>query len=406
MTKTKVKNNNENINLVKAILNKLGAALMFPLSFLAFVSLFLGVTFILPSEWLIVEAISSITGVLFGFFPYLAFVSLVVVYHPNKSEYTIIKALIMILSVLAVKITTDELFNVEISFSLFSAMIGAAIFIILDRYNIYLFLWVLIGAGLSLLLVPLYYLLDVIIYGIGNVINLFPFGINAFLYGFFNRLLLPFGLHSIMIPTFAFSPVGGEMTIYNSSNEIVNTVVGDSPIWMTLYTYGAKDFATVGTINYGSEIYTYEIINNNSIGQYQQGFLPIIIFAFPMVALTYCFTNGFDKGKVFLMGTMLTLFSGVTETTEFFFVMINPWLYLVNAVMVGLSFMLCNLLQVHVWLSTGWVFDIMLFGIIPSIKGFHTHWYMIPLIGITIGIIYSSLFILIDKKTNFELIAS
>ncbi len=403
MKTTNVKMTNETVNNIKAILNKVGAALMFPLSFLAFVSLFLGISFILPSNWLLTNILAGISSSVFGFFPYLAFLSLVNVYHGNKDDYTMIIASVFILVILGVKYSVDNYSNIEISFSLFSAMIAAALFINIDRFNIHLYLWVLIAAGLSLLLIPGYYILDILILNIGKAINLLPFGLNAFAYGFINRLLLPFGMHSIMIPTFAFSKVGGEMIIYDSAGEVYDVIAGDSPIWMTMYTNNIKDFALEGSfINNGSE-YTYIINNSGTIGQYQEGFLPVTGFVFPILALSYCLYNGFDKGKLFLTGAILTMFSGVTETTEYFFIMINPFLYLLNAFIVGLSFMLCSVLDVHVWLSTGWAIDIILFGIAPSVKQFQTNWYWIPVIGVSLGLLYSFLFILIDNKTKYEI---
>ncbi len=229
-----------------------------------------------------------------------------------------------------------------------------------------------------------------------------PLGLNSFAYGFTNRLLLPFGLHSLMIPMFAYSDIGGHLNIY-LDGELIKSVDGDSMIWMTLYSNDIFDFSLNGTVDVDGVLYTYEVIGNNNPGQYQQGFLPMTSIAFPMIAITYCYFNSYEKGKVFLLGAILTCFSGITETTEYFFIMINPLLYLLNAFMVGISFMLCDLLNVNVWLSTGWSIDIILFGLIPWAKGFQTNWYYLIAIGFIVGVIYSSLFILIDRKTKYEL---
>lgn len=383
----------------KATLDRLGAALIFPLSFLAFVCFFLGLSFSLPSEWFITEWINSLTTSILSLFPYLAFISIVNVFDQNKNEKTILSSLIFIMTILELVFFVNDFFKIEITFNLFSSIIISFLFLKINKLNIYDFLWVLIALLCSLILIPIFIVVNFLINLIGNLINHLPIGLNSFTYGFLNRLLIPFGLHSLMIPTFAWSSVGGYAEIYNGT-EVVKVIEGDSPIWIFLYSNGIKDFASTGFFVNDSIEYTYKIFNTNVVGQYQQGFLPITTFTFPIVAITYCYVNGFEKGKMLLVGSLLTMFSGVTETTEFLFILTNPFLYILNATIVGLSFMFCNLLNVHVWLSTGWLFDIILFGLIPSIKGFETHWYWIPVIGISLGIIYSVLFLFIEKKSD------
>lgn len=387
-------------NKFKLILSQLGSALMLPLSFLAFSSLLLGITYTLPSDWFITNYVGSITGGMFSIFTYLAFISLVITFYTERKKYSIISSVIFLLTLIIVQ----KLSGTNSTFSLFSAMIASSIFIVMDsKLNIHSTLWVLIGIAFSLVLIPTYIIIDMVINIIGKAINFLPWGTNAFLYGFINRLLLPFGLHSVMIPTFTYSPVGGTLEVYDSAGELFKTIEGDSPIWMYMYTNGVKDFAQSGSITIDGIGYTYNLINNNAVGQYQEGFLPIISFSFPILAISYCLVNGFEKGKMLLIGSLMTMFSGVTETTEYFFILLNPFLYILNAVIVGLSFMLCNVLNVHVWLSTGWIIDIAIFGLVPAIKGFQTNWWMIPVIGIALGALYAPLFILIDKKTKFNI---
>ncbi len=387
----------------KAILNKLGAALMFPLSFLAFVSVFLGISYLFPVDFFLRNFISKISIPFFSVFPLLIFISLINVYHNNKNEQTIIKSLIFFLTFYAFILIVETRINKSINISIFTSMILATIFILLDKKRIHLSLWVLIAFGLAFIFVPIFIFINITISFIGLIINGLPIGINAFLYGFINRLLLPFGLHSVMIPTFGWTSIGGELNIYNTSGELVKTIAGDSPIWMFMYSNGIKDFADVGNFIVDGTQYSFILRGNTAVGQYQEGFIPIISFAYPMVALTYWFFNRDEKSKVLLLGVLVTMFSGITETTEYFFILINPWLYLLNAVMVGLSFMLCNILNAHVWLSTGWIIDILLFGIIPWIKGFQTNWYWLIVIGLIVGSLYSTLFILIDKYTKYEI---
>ncbi len=385
------------INL-KVALNKLGAALIFPLSLLAFASMFMGIAYSLPTDLFVVTFTKGIVGSLFTFFPLLVFISLLNTYIDVKTETTILEGILFLLTILAVYYSVTSYFELDETVSLFTIMISSFVFVIIYKYNIYKFLWVPIGALLSLALIPIFILVNYLIETLGLVINILPIGLNSFTYGFVNRLLLPFGLHSIMIPTFTYTTVGGYLEVYDSMGELVKVVNGDSMIWMTLYSYGQSSFDKIGTLVMDDKLYTYKVINNDVVGQYQQGFLPVTTFMFPMVALLYCNKYGFEKGRLLMMGVLLTMFSGITETTEYCFILISPMFYLLNALMVGLSFMLCNLLQVHNWISTGWCIDIILFGLIPTFKGFQTHWYFIPLIGIMLGAIYSLLFILINER--------
>lgn len=393
----KVRLLNNNLNW-KSILDRLSAAMMLPLSFLAFTCIFLGVAYILPSNWLIVISVKTLVGILFSLFPLFVFMSIVNTFINDKNSRTMIEALVFIFTIIAILLSIDIYFEIGTSFSIFTAMISAVVFINLYRYNIYSFGWVGIATLLYIVLGPIFIIVDLLIKLIGSIINILPFGLNAFFYGFFNRLLIPIGLHSVMIPTFAWSPVGGYLELYDSTGEVAHMISGDSPIWLFMYTNQIKDFALQGSVNIDGANYTYQVFNNKVIGQYQQGFLPITAFTFPLVALVYCLYNDFEKGKMILTGAILTAFSGITETMEFNYILLSPWMYLLNATMVGLSFMLCNIFHVNNWLSTGWGIDIILFGFIPWIKGYQTNWYVIPIIGLSIGALYSLLFIYIDNR--------
>ncbi len=404
MTKETIINNTK-VDKIKSIVSMLGAALIFPLAFLAFTCIFLGITYVLPEDMFIANFISSVILILFSFFPHFVFVSIVMTYHKEQNKYTIIKSVIYLLTITSMIYSVNDFFEMSINFSLFSSMLAAALFLYTDyKFNVPEWMWVIVGFGYAIFLIPIYWLMDLLIIIIGTIINSLPMGLNAFVYGFTNRMLIPFGLHSIMIPTFTLSPVGGTIEIYDSVGEVVNSIDGDGAIWMVLYTNGIKDFATSGSMLYEGEECTYQVLNNDNPAQYVQGFHPIIAFAFPMVAATYCYVNGMENGRLFLMGTILTMFSGITETTEFFFILTNPYLYLLNATIVGLSFMFSSLVGMHVWLSTGWSLDIIFFGIVPALKGYETLWYWVPIIGISLGAIYSFLFILIDKNTKYELV--
>lgn len=402
--KTKFKKNWENF---KANLKILGSSLMFPLFLLAFSSMILGITYIFPSKWLITQIISKISMSIFNAFTYLVYLSLIITFHKDKNKYTLLNSIIFLMVIVGLQKILMNITNLDdylLTNSIFSMIICATIYIYVDKKNMKPYFWVGMGFLLALLLIPVFITIAFIIRIIGYLIGNCPFGINAFLYGTINRLLLPFGLHSLLIPTFTYSAVGGTLNVYDDSNVLVNVINGDSAIWTYMYTHNLNFQELTGSFIYEGNNYTYEVLNNSSPGQYQVGFLPLTTFIFPILGISYCIKNGWKKGKILLIPTLFTMCSGLTEITEYTYLYTNIYLYLIEVFFVGLSFMFCSISHVNVWISTGWFIDIILFGIIPSLKGMTTNWYFIPIIGISIGIIFTLLFGVVDKYSKSSII--
>ncbi len=376
---------------------------MYPLMVLAFASLVLGITYIFPREWVTTKAFSSIATTIFISFPYLVFFSLIITFHNEKNNTTLISAVLFIMVLVtvqnAIKVSTD-IDPYLLSNSVFSMILCSIVFIINDKLIKRKWLWVGVGLIYALVLIPILMLTALIVRDIGFVIGKAPYGLNSFLYGVVNRLLLPFGLHSLMIPTFNYSAVGGTLEITNYVSGAVYIFNGDSAIWNVMYVHGLDLQADHGQFSIGTESYKWVLYNNDGPGMYQQGFLPLTTFIFPMIGISFVIVNGWPKGKYLFTATMITMCSGITEVTEYMFLYTNIYLYLLEVFFVGLSFMLCNVLDVTVWISTGWFIDIILFGVIPSMQGFTTNWYWIPVIGISIGAVYSILFNIIDRKSK------
>jgi len=128
-----------------------------------------------------------------------------------------------------------------------------------------------------------------------------PFG--AGLYGFFNRLLIPTGLHHALNSVFWFDVAG--------INDLVNFL-------------NNTDEAVFGVT-----------------GQYMAGFFPIMMFGLPGAALAIFLTAKTTRRKVtygiMLSAAIASFFVGVTEPLEFAFMFVAPWLYLVHAVFTGIS---------------------------------------------------------------------
>ncbi len=232
-------------------------------------------------------------------------------------------------------------------------------------------------------------------------INALPVGIATFLYGFINRLLLPFGLHSILIPLVTYSPAGGVLL---QNGEIV--AQGDSAIW--LYLFG-NNLSFQDAIKHAGEPWQPCGVNGNTYlltpgtvpGQYQQGFLPIMIFGFPAagVAMSKKVEDKKQK-KLILIAAFTPLLTGITEPFEYLFVYTIPWLYFLHAFFTGISFGLLSITHTTILLSSGWFIDVILFGIIPALSGNPTHWWTVLIFGPFFSFIYYFLFYFLYKKHN------
>lgn len=125
--------------------------------------------------------------------------------------------------------------------------------------------------------------------------------VGAGLYGFFNRLLIPTGLHHALNSVFWFDVAG--------INDIVN-------FWANT---GVK----------------------GTTGMYQAGFFPIMMFGLPGGALAMYHTAKDNKKKIvaslMIAASFAAFFTGVTEPLEFSFMFAAPVLYLVHAVLTGIS---------------------------------------------------------------------
>lgn len=125
--------------------------------------------------------------------------------------------------------------------------------------------------------------------------------LGAGLYGFFNRLLIPTGLHHALNAVFWFDTVG--------INDLGN-------FW--------KGVGEVGTT-----------------GRYMAGYFPIMMFGLPGAALAMYHTAKSDRkkavGSILLAGSIAAFVTGLTEPLEFLFMFLSPVLYLVHAILTGIS---------------------------------------------------------------------
>jgi len=136
-------------------------------------------------------------------------------------------------------------------------------------------------------------------------------------YGFINRLLLPFGLH-----------------------HIVNTLV-----WQTFGSFtDANDVVAKGDLN-------RFFAGDPDAGFFMAGFFPIMMFALPAAALAMWQEARPEKkkivGGIMLSGALCSFLTGVTEPLEFAFLFVAPLLFIVHALLTGASLAICTALGVR-----------------------------------------------------------
>jgi PTS system N-acetylglucosamine-specific IIC component len=132
--------------------------------------------------------------------------------------------------------------------------------------------------------------------------------VGAGLYGFFNRLLIPTGLHHALNSVFWFDVAG--------INDIGNFLGGQKAI--------DSGLAIVG-----------------KTGMYQAGFFPVMMFGLPAGAFAMYRAARPEKKKVtaslMMAAGFASFFTGVTEPLEFSFMFVAWPLYVLHAVFTGLS---------------------------------------------------------------------
>jgi PTS system N-acetylglucosamine-specific IIC component len=183
---------------------------------------------------------------------------------------------------------------------------------------------------------------------------------GAGIYAFFNRLLIPVGLHHALNSVFWFDVAG--------INDIPNFLGGAKSI--------AEGVATPGIT-----------------GMYQAGFFPIMMFGLPGAALAIYHTST-AKNKEKVAGIMIaagfaSFFTGVTEPLEFSFMFLAPLLYVLHAVLTGVSVFIAASMQ---WIA-GFGFSAGLVDMFLSSRNpLAVQWYMLIVQGFVFFAIYYVVF--------------
>ena len=141
------------------------------------------------------------------------------------------------------------------------------------------------------------------------------------IFGFINRLLIPTGLHQVL-NTIAWFQIG----------EFTNAA---------------------GTVFHGDINRFYA--GDGTAGMFMSGFFPIMMFGLPGAALAMYFAAPKERrpmvGGMLLSVAVTAFLTGVTEPLEFLFMFLAPLLYLLHALLTGISLFVATLLGIHAGFS-------------------------------------------------------
>ena len=193
--------------------------------------------------------------------------------------------------------------------------------------------------------------------------------LGAFIYGFANRMLIPVGLHHIL----------------------------NSFVWFIYGDYTTPD----GTVVTG-ELSRFAA-GDPTGGHLTAGFYPILMFGLPAAALAMIHVANARQRKValgILSAAGLTAFlTGVTEPLEFAFMFVAFPLYVVHAVLTGLSLAIAYALDIHMGFSfSAGLIDLLLYGTAPAAKN-------VPLLivmGLVFFVVYYLLFRFVITRWNMR----
>jgi PTS system N-acetylglucosamine-specific IIC component len=194
--------------------------------------------------------------------------------------------------------------------------------------------------------------------------------VGAGIYAFFNRLLIPVGLHHALNSVFWFDVAG--------INDIPNFLGGAKSL--------AEGKAVLGVT-----------------GMYQAGFFPIMMFGLPGAGLAiYRAAKPENKARVaslMMAASFASFFTGVTEPLEFSFMFVAPQLYVLHAFLTGISVFIAA--QMH-WIA-GFGFSAGLVDLALSARNpLAVDWYLLIGQGLVCFAVYYFSFALLIRALRLK----
>lgn len=238
----------------------------------------------------------------------------------------------------------------------------------------------LVYVGVGILMFFVWPVIQSGIYHIGDLVLKSGYA-GTWIYGFMERLLIPFGLHHVFYLPFWQTAVGGTLEVAGKTIEGAQNI-----FFAQLADPSVKHFAVSAT-------------------RFMSGKFPLMIFGLPGAALAMYKTAKPEKKKavagLLLSAALTSMLTGITEPLEFTFLFVAPVLYGIHCVFAGLAYMLMHVFKVGVGMTfSGGLIDMFLFGILQGNE--KTNWIWIVIVGVGYFIVYYFLFSFLIKKMDMK----
>ncbi|WP_248961755.1 PTS transporter subunit EIIC [Sphaerisporangium perillae] len=189
---------------------------------------------------------------------------------------------------------------------------------------------------------------------------------GAGIYGVANRLLIPFGLHHFL-------------------NSIVWFQVPD---------------CTVGGKQFTGDLTCY-LQGNPGSGEFMAGFFPVIMFGLPAAAIAIWRAAPPHRrravGGIMISAALVAFVTGITEPIEFAFIFVAPLLFVIHALLTGLSMALVAALDGHLGFSfSAGAID----ATLNATKSNTDRFWQIMLLGVIYAVVYYVVFSFLIKRLN------
>lgn len=204
---------------------------------------------------------------------------------------------------------------------------------------------------------------------------------GTWVYGFMERLLIPFGLHHVFYIPFWQTSLGGTMEVAGQVIEGAQNI-----FFAQLADPTVEHFAVSAT-------------------RFMSGKFPMMIFGLPGAALAMYKVAKPEKKKVvaglLLSAALTSMLTGITEPLEFTFLFVAPLLYGIHCVFAGLAYMLMHVFNVGVGMTfSGGLIDLFLFGILQG--NAKTNWIWVVIVGVFYFVVYYVLFSFLITKLDLK----
>ena len=238
----------------------------------------------------------------------------------------------------------------------------------------------LVYTGVGILMFFIWPAIQKGIYTIGDLVLNSGYA-GTWVYGFMERLLIPFGLHHVFYLPFWQTAVGGTLEVGG------RVVEGAQNIF----------FAQLAD----PSVTKYAV----SATRFMSGKFPLMIFGLPGAALAMYKTAAPEKrkaaGGLLLSAALTAMITGITEPLEFTFLFVAPALYGIHCILAGFAYMLMHVFEVGVGMTfSGGLIDLTLFGIMQG--NAKTNWIWIVIVGIGYFIVYYVLFYHLIRRFDLK----